>query len=148
MAEDVAPSLGHKDEFWLNDGTSLYKLVGVKEFDVPTGGQREQVQTTDLDHDWRHTYESAFYEDVDFEVLLNARFLSDTDTLLTEARDAGDVRPFLAVITIDGAPVAQVEGTAKCTGYSYSRITPGGLKEATATFRVVEVSSIEAYAGS
>lgn len=150
MAEDVSPSLGHKDEFWLydSDASALYKLVGVKEFDIPTGGQREQVETTDLDHDWRRQYESAFYEDVDFEVLLNARFLSDTDALLTDARDEGDDRAFRAVIAIDGSPAAEVNGTAKCIGYSYSRVTPGGLKEATATFRVVSVDSIEAYAGS
>ncbi|WP_375290408.1 hypothetical protein [Qipengyuania sp.] len=145
MAEDVDPSLGHKDQFWLDDAGSLYKLIGVKEFDIPTGGQREQVEDTDLDHDWRRTYLSAFYEDTDFEVLLNARFLSDTDTLLTEARNAADVRPFKAVIAIDGTPTAQVEGTAKCTGYSYSRVTPGGLKEATATFRVATVNDIAAY---
>jgi len=151
MAEDVSPSLGYKDEFWLydSDASALYKLRGVKEFDFPVGGQREQVEVTDLDaDDWRREYISGFYEDVDFEVLLNARPLSDTDVLLTDARDEGDERDFKAVIAVNGTPVAEVNGTAKCTGYSYGRITVGGLKEATATFRLVSVGSIEAYAGS
>lgn len=140
------PDIGYKDEFWLHNGTALTKLVGVKEFDTPVGGQREQVEVTDLDApDYRRQYINGFYEDSDFEVLLNAEFLSATDTLLTEARDDGDVRAFKAVFAENGAPTAQVEGTAKCTGYSYGRIAVGDVKEATATFRVVSVDAIEAY---
>lgn len=146
MAEDVSPSIGYKDEFWLHNGTALYKLRGVKEFDMPVGGSREQIDVTDLDaDDWRRQYISGFYEDVDFEVVLNARPLSTTDVLLTDARDDGDTRAFKAVIAVDGDPVAQVNGTAKCTGYTYGRITVGDVKEATATLRIVSVDSIEAY---
>ncbi len=148
MAEDVSPSIGYHDEFWLYDDVTagLYKLVGVKEFDMPVGGTREQVEVTDLDAtDWRRQYISAFYEDVDFEVLLNARPLSDTDVLLTAARDANDERAFKAVIAVNGSPVAQVEGTAKCTGYTFGRIAVGDVKEATATFRLVTVNSITEY---
>lgn len=146
MPETVAPSLGYKDEFHLYNGTALYKLRGVKEFDMPVGGAREQIEVTDLDaDDWRRQYISGFYEDVDFEVVLNARPLSTTDELLTEARDDGDVRAFRAVLAIDGAPVAQVDGTARCTNYTYGRISVGDVKEATATFRVVSVDTIEAY---
>lgn len=139
--------IGYKDEFWLHNGTALTKLVGVKEFDTPVGGVREQIDVTDLDApNWRRQYISGFYEDSDFEVLLNADFLSATDTLLTEARDDGDTRAFKAVFAENGTPAAQVTGTAKCTGYSYGRIVVGGVKEATATFRVVSVDTIEAYA--
>jgi hypothetical protein len=146
ITENVTPSIGYKDEFHLHNGTALYKLKGVKEFDMPVGGTREQIEVTDLDaDDYRRQYISGFYEDADFEVALNARPLSTTDELLTAARDAGDVREFKAVLAVDGVPVAQITGTAKCNGYTYGRITVGGVKEATATFRVASVGSIAVY---
>jgi len=146
MPETASPSLGYKDEFHLYNGTILYKLRGVKEFDVPNGGSREQVEVTDLDAaDWRRQYVNGFYEDSDFEVVLNARPLSDTDVLLASARDVGDTRAFMAVLAADGVLVAQVTGTARCTGYTLGRVTVGSVKEATATFRVVTVDDIEAY---
>jgi len=144
--ETVAESIGYKDEFHLHNGSALYKLRGVKEFDVPFGGTREQIEVTDLDaDDYRRKYISGFYEDADFEVALNARLLSTTDVLLTAARDVGDDRAFKAVLAVDGVPIAQVTGTAKCTAYTYGRVAVGAVKEATATFRVVTVDTVEAY---
>lgn len=147
MAETQSPSVGYKDQFELHNGSALYRLRGVKEFDVPQGGAREQEEVTDLDAaDWRRSYVSTFFEDVDFEVLLNARPLSTTDTLLAAARDAGDVRAFKASLAENGTLVAQVTGTCRCTGYSYDRVAVGQVKEATARFRVVSVTAIAAYA--
>lgn len=151
MAEDVSPSIGYKDEFHLYDGATeaLYKLRGVLGFDMPVGGSREQIDVTDLDApDWRRQYISGFYEDSDFEVELNYRPLSDTDVLLTDARDTGDVRAFMAVFAVQGTPTAQVTGTARCTGYAPERVQVGDVKTATATFRVVSVDGIEPYAAS
>jgi hypothetical protein len=146
MAEDVSPSIGYKDEFWLEDASALKKLIGVTGFDVPVGGTREQIEVTDLDaDDWRRQYISGFYEDSDFTVTLNARPLSDTDVLLTEARDADDVRDFKAVLAVQGVLTAQVTGTARCIGYNYDRVEVGGVKTATATFRVVSITSLAAY---
>lgn len=146
MSETQEASLGYFGEFWLHDGTALYELVQVKEFDVPSSGTREQVESTHLkSQDWRREYLSGFYEDSDFEVLLNFRPLSTTDTLLEAALKAADVRAFKAVLPENGEPVAQIEGTAKCTGYSRGRVTPDGVMEATATFRIVTVDDIEAY---
>lgn len=146
MAETQSPSVGYKDEFHLHNGTALYKLRGVKEFDWPEGGVREQEEVTDLDAtDWRRQYISTFYEDADFEVLLNYRPLSDTDVLLRDARDDGDTRAFKAVVAIDGTPAAQVEGTCRCLGYTPGRIAVGTVKDATATFRVVSIDAMEAY---
>src|SRR3546814_14327268 len=68
--------------------------------------------------DWGREYLSSFYEDIDFEVLLNFRPLSDTDVMLEGALKAADVRAFKAVLPENGEPVAQIEGTCKCTGYS------------------------------
>src|SRR3546814_4263730 len=122
MAETAEASLGYFGEFHLSsDATAgnLYELVQVKEFDVPTGGTREQVEATHLKSpDWRREYLSSFYEDSDFEVLLNFRPLSDTDVMLEGALKAADVRAFKAVLPENGEPVAQIEGTCKCTGYS------------------------------
>lgn len=149
MPETVSPSLGYKDEFHLFNGTALYKLRGVKEFDVPNGGTREQVEVTDLDApNWRRQYINGFYEDSDFEVLLNYRPLSDTDVLLVDARETGDTREFKAVLAEDGVLVAQITGTARCTGYAPGRVAVGDVKEATATFRVVTVDDVEEYDGA
>lgn len=150
MAETNDASLGYMGEMHLSsDETAgnLYELVQVKEFDVPTGGTREQVEKTHLKTPgWRRDYLSGFYEDSDFEVLLNFRPLSDTDVMLDAALNAGDVRAFKAVLPENGEPVAQIEGTCKCTGYNRGRVTADGVMEGTATFRIVTVEAIEAYA--
>jgi hypothetical protein len=144
--ETAGPTIGYKDQFHLHDGQALYRLRGLKEFDMPVGGAREQIEVTDLDaDDYRRQYISGFYEDADFELALNARPLTTTDVLLTDARDVGDNRPFKAVLAHDGELLAQITGVARCTGYTYGRIAVGEVKEATATFRVVSVGSIEAY---
>lgn len=146
MAETQAATLGYMGEFHLYDGTALTELLQVKAFDIPSGGTREQVETTHLKSPgWRREYVSGFYEDSDFTVTLNSRILSDTDVLLEEAVAAADVRAFTAVIPENGVPVAQIEGTAKCIGYSRGTVSPDGVIESTATFRVVTVASAEAY---
>lgn len=147
MAETQDATLGYGGEFHLHNGSLLYELVEVKEFDIPSPGAREQVETTHLKSpDWRRTYASSFYEDSDFEVVLNTRILSDTDALLADALGDGDVRAFKAVIPENGDPVAQIEGTARCTGYVRGRVVADGVIEATATFRVVTIDAAEAYA--
>lgn len=147
MAETALATLGYMGEFHLHNGSQLYELVEVKEFDVPGGGAREQVEKTHLKSPGhRREYLSSFYEDVDIEVLLNTRPMSDTDTLLEAARVAGDVRAFKAVLPENGEPTTQIEGTARCIGYSRGRVTADGVLEATATFRLVTVDAIEAYA--
>ncbi len=145
MAETQDASLGYMGEFHLNNGTALIELVQVKEFDVPGGGVREQVEATHLKTPgWRRKYLSGFYEDSDFEVLLNFRPLSDTDVLLDSVRDSGATRAFKAVLPENGVPVAQIEGTCRCIGYNRGRVTADGVMEATATFRIVTVDAIEA----
>ncbi|WP_288413849.1 phage tail tube protein [uncultured Novosphingobium sp.] len=147
MAETQEASLGYGGELWLKSGAALKELKQVKEFDVPSGGAREQVETTHLKSpNWRREYVSGFFEDSDFEVVLNSRPLSDTDTLLAAALADGEVRDFKAVLPEDGTPVAQVTGTARCIAYSRGRVTAEGVMEATATFRVVTIADIVAYA--
>ena len=147
MAETAAATLGYGGEFHLHNGSLLYELVEVKEFDIPSPGAREQVEKTHLKSpDWRREYLSSFYEDSDFEVVLNTRILSDTDTLIADHLADGDVRAFKAVIPENGEPTSMIEGTCRCTGYSRGRVVADGVIEATATFRVVTVDAVEAYA--
>jgi hypothetical protein len=147
MAETQDATLGYMGEYHLHNGTTLYELRQVKEFDVPGAGPREQVEATHLKSpDWRREYVSGFYEDTDFEVMLNCRELSDTDALLEAALAAGDTRAFKAVLPANGAPAAQITGTCRCTGYDRGRVISDGVREATATFRVVTVAAIAPYA--
>lgn len=147
MAETQDATIGYGGEFWLHNGTSLVELVQVKEFDVPSPSAREQIETTHLKSpNYVREYVSGFYEDSDFEVVLNSRPLSDTDVLLADALADGDTRAFKAVLPEGGVPTSQIEGTAKCLGYNRGRVTAEGVMEATATFRIVTVDAIEAYA--
>jgi hypothetical protein len=146
MAETQKATVGYKGQFHLHNGTTLYKLNEVKNFGVPSGGTREQVESTHLETEgWRRSYLSTFYEDSDFTVLTNARPMSTTDTLQEAALKAGDVRAFKAVLPENGVPVAQIEGTCKCIGYDRGEVSIDGVMEATATFRVVTIDDIEAY---
>lgn len=146
MSEDQKAGTAYKSQFYLHNGSALYKLRHVKEFDVPGATSREQEEVTHLEsEDWRREYASTFYEDSDIEVLMNSRPLSDTDTLLAAALAADDIRAFKAVIAISGVLVAQITGTCRCTGYNRGRAT-NGVMDATATFRIVTVDPIAPYA--
>ena len=147
MAETQDATVGYFGEMELHNGTALTDLVQVKSIQIPGAGTREQVETTHLKSPgWRREYAAGFYEDSDFEVVLNTRVLSDTDVLLADALSDGDVRAFRVVIPEDGVPTAQIEGTAKCIGYDRGTMVADEVIEGTATFRVVTVDAVEAYA--
>lgn len=146
MAETQDASVGYMGSAFLHNGTTLYELVQVKGFDIPTVGEREQVETTHLKSpNWRREYVSTFYEDSDFNVMLNFRPLSDTDVLLADALADGDTRAMKIVIPENGVPVAQIELTARCINYTRGEVAPNDVMESTATFRVVTIDAIEAY---
>lgn len=146
MAETAKASVGYMGAVSLYNGTTLYELREVKGFDIPNLGEREQVETTHLKSpDWRREYVSTFYEDSDFNVMLNFRPLSDTDILLSDALGDGDIRTMKIVLPENGVPVAQIELTARCINYSRGEVAPNDVMEATATFRVVTIDAIEAY---
>jgi hypothetical protein len=115
-------------------------------FNVPSKGEREQVETTHLKSpDWRRTYKSTFYEDSDFEVMLNFRPRSTTDVLLDDAQTQDDVREMLIVLPEDGAPAHQIALTARCLNYARGDVSGDEVMEATATFRIVTMGAIAAY---
>jgi hypothetical protein len=146
MAETAVASVGYMGEVWLHNGTALYELRQVKGFGIPSLGSREQVETTHLKSAaWRREYVSTFYEDSDFEVMLNFRPLSDTDTLLADAHSDGDTRTMKVVIPQNGVPFAQIELTARCMDYARGTLGENDVMEATATFRVVTIGAVAAY---
>jgi hypothetical protein len=147
MAETQLASVGYMGAVSLFNGTSLYELREVKGFDIPNLGEREQVEITHLKSpDWRRAYTSTFFEDSDFNVMLNFRPLSDTDVLLADALGDGDTRAMKIVLPQNGVPVAQIELTARCINYTRGEVSPNDVMEATATFRVVTIGAIAAYA--
>lgn len=147
MAETQEATVGYMGEVWLHNGTALYELNQVKSFQVPGVGERDQTETTHLKSpNWRREYTSTFYADSDFEVTLNSRPLSTTDTLLEAATVANDIRAMKLVLPENGEPVAQIELTAKCINYNRGEVSIDGVMEATATFRVVTIEDIAAYA--
>lgn len=146
MAETQEATDGYFGEMHLHNGSALYELVQVKSFKIAEGGTREQVETTHLKSPGRRReYINGFYEDSDFDVALNTRLLSDTDVLLRDARDEGDTRAFKQVIPENGEPVAEITGTCKCIGYDPGTATVDGVIEGTATFRIVEITAVQAY---
>lgn len=146
MAETQVASVGYMGAVSLHNGTALYELREVKSFDVPSVGEREQVETTHLKTpNWRRTHVSTFYEDVDFNVMLNFRPLSDTDVLLADAHADGDTRAMKIVLPQNGVPTSQIELTARCINYSRGEVGIDEVMEATATFRIVTIDAIEAY---
>jgi hypothetical protein len=146
MPETQVASVGYMGEAWLHNGTALYELREVKGFDIPSKGEREQVETTHLKTPgWRHSYVSTFYEDSDFNVMLNYRPLSTTDILLADAHSDGDDRAFKIVIPENGVPKSQRLLTVRCLNYAPSELGIDDVMEATATFRVVAIGEVEAY---
>lgn len=146
MAETQDATLGYYGSFSLHNGSTLYELVEVKRFQLPSPGAREQVESTHLKSaGWRREYLSAFYEESDFELVLNTRLLSSTDVLIADALSDGDTRAFKAVVPENGTPVAQIEGTCKCIGYDRGEVAPDEVLESTVTFRVVTIDAVEAY---
>lgn len=145
MAETQEATDGYMGEFHLHDGTSLYELFEVTEFKIPEPGAREQVEKTHLKSPGRRReYLSTFYEDSDFDVVVNSRIGSTTDLLLSAALAAGDVRPFKGVIPEDGEPAMDIAGTCRCVAYDRGRVVNGAVIQGTATFRVVEIEDPEA----
>lgn len=146
MAETQEASVGYMGEAWLGNPSTLYELNQVKNFQIPGPGQRDQAETTHLKSPgWRRSYVSTFHADSDFDVVLNSRPLSTTDTLLAGAAGDDVVRPMKLVLPENGVPVAQIELTVKCLGYERGEVSIDGVMEATATFRVVTISAIAAY---
>lgn len=129
MAETTKASTGAKSRFSLHDGTSLYQLVQVKSFGLPSP-EREQIESTHLESDAKE-YVPGDVDYGEFEVVLNLRPGSDTDTKLEAAALAGDERAFTAELAVRGVLTRDYDGMANVVAYDRGEITRGGVMEAT-----------------
>ena len=149
MAETQKATIGYNGEFWLSTtalAAGLVEMVEVQEFEIAGDGNREQVEKTHLKSpNYRREFISSFFEDVDFEVVLNSRPLSTTDVTIEAARVADTIRAFKFVIPEDGVKTSQRTGTCRCIGYNRGRVVKDQVLTATATFRIVTADALAAY---
>ena len=145
MAETQDASVGYMGEVWLHDGTALYELRQVKSFSLPSQ-ERDKVDATHLKTPgWRKKYLMTWFADSEFDVVMNFRPLSTTNTMLNTALSAGTVRAAKLVIPENGVPVAQIECTVKVSSKDDGEISADGVMESTVTLLIETIDAVEAY---
>lgn len=143
MAETTKASTGAKSEFWFNDGSALYKAVQVKSFGLPSP-EVEQLDSTSLESDAKEFVPG----DTDFgtfEVKLNLRPGSDTDTKLESWVASQAERAFLANVAVRSVLTRSYAGNAIAVAYDRGEITRGGVMEATLRLRSTGAVTAAAY---
>jgi hypothetical protein len=143
MAETTKASTGAKSEFWFNDGTALYKAVQVKNFQLPSP-EVEQLESTPLEADAKEFVPG----DTDFgtfEVKLNLRPGSDTDTKLEAWVAAQTERAFKANIAVRSVLTRSYDGNALAEGYDRGEVSRSGVMEATLRLRSTGAVTSSAY---
>jgi hypothetical protein len=133
MAETTKASTGAKSEFWFNDGAALYKAVQVKSFGVASPTV-EQLESTSLESDAKE-FIPGDTDFGDFEVKMNFRPGSDTDTKLEAWLAAQTERAFLENVAVRGVLTRSYAGTGILTAIDRGDITRGGVMEVTAKIR-------------
>lgn len=143
MAETTKASTGAKSEFWLHDGTALYKLVQVKGFGLPSP-EVEQLESTNLDSDAKEFVpgDTDFGE---FEVKLNLRPGSDTDTKIEASVAAQVERAFKANIAVRSVLTRSYDGNVIPVAYDRGEINRSGIMEATLKLRSTGAVTSSAY---
>lgn len=127
--ETTKASTGSKSQFWLHDGTALYQLVQVRSFKLPSPS-RDRVESTSLEDD-NKVYVPGDLDYGEFEVMINLRPGSTTDTLLEAAVAAADDRAFKAVLAVRNTPTRNYTGSAVVLGYEKGEINRKGVMEGT-----------------
>jgi hypothetical protein len=143
MAETQKASTGAKSEFWFNDGSALYKAVQVKSFGMPSP-EVEQLESTYLESDAKE-FVPGDTDFGDFEVKMNFRPGSDTDTKLEAWLAAQVERAFLENVAIRGTLVRSYAGTGILTAIDRGEIARGGVMEVTARIRSTGTVTSGAY---
>lgn len=145
MAETQLAGTGWNGEFWINDGTALYELRQVVSFTLP----QDEVDEVEITHlksaGRRREYAEGMIDGGEFEVTLNYRPLSDTDTKIRSWQAAGGPRAFKAVVPERGVPTAQFTGTCILKGYDAGEVSPDDKMEATLTLRLSGAVTVAAY---
>jgi hypothetical protein len=143
MAETTKASTGAKSEFWFNDGAALYKAVQVKSFQLPSP-EVEQLESTNLDSDAKE-YVPGDTDFGLFEVKINLRPGSDTDTKIEAWVAAQTERAFLANLAVRGVLTRSYAGNAIAVGYDHGDIQRSGVMEATVKLRATGAVTSAAY---
>lgn len=143
MADTTLASTGAKSEFWLNDGTSLYRLRQVKNFGLPSP-EREQLESTSLESDAKE-FVPGDIDYGEFEVVVNLRPGSDTDTKIEAAVTAGVERAFKANLAVRNTLTRSYDGNAIAVAYERGDINRGGVMEATLRLRSTGAVTASAY---
>ncbi len=145
MAETQTASIGYKDEVWVHNGTSLYKLVGVTGF-APAPRTRELIDASTLE-DINPVMIPGRYTEGSVSVSMIYRPQSDTSELLHELRDSAEVVAMKLVFTeLDGDPVEDWTFQGRVTGYGPDNVGGGELKTATATLSITSDITVAAHA--
>lgn len=146
MAEDVKASTGAKSQFFLNDGSQLYQLKEVKSISAPNFSV-EEIETTHLESDAKE-FAPGDVDFGEFEVVMNYRPGSDTDTKIEEAVAAQAERAFKINVAVRGVLTRTLAGNAIVVGYDRGEITRGGVMEATLRLRATGYVTSAAYSAS
>lgn len=138
-------TLGWGGQFWLNNGTSLVKLVGVIECGVPSITVDEH-EITDLEAPGKFKqYMGGLKDGGEFTVVMNYVPQSATDLLcqaqLTQTRGFKIVEP-----AFDGTAEQDITGTVVVKGYEPSPMKPNEPRTATLTLRVASAPTYGASA--
>lgn len=151
MADDQLAGIGWGGEFWLTNNAAtpvLTELVQVKSFTLPQD-EVEQVETSHLKSPGRRReYAPGMIEGGEFEVVLNFRAGSDTDTLCQDALNDGLNRDFKAVIPERGIPVWDVEGECVVVGYDRGEVNIDDAMESTLTCKITGLPTEAAHTGT
>lgn len=135
MADTQLAGGGWGGEFHLNDGTSLFELKQVVSFTLPQD-ERDQIEITHLKStNQRREFAPGLIDGGEFEVVVNLRAGSDTDTKVAAAFAAGTARAFKAVIPERGVATWDVTGNAIVTGYDRGEVNAEDKMEATITLK-------------
>lgn len=133
MAEDTKASTGAKSQFWLHDGSALYQLRQVKNFKIPSP-ELEELECTHLDSDAKE-YAPGDTDFGEFDVVLNFRPGSDTDTKLEAALAAQTERAFAAHVAVRKVLTRSYTGNCLVKKIDRGEVNRQGIMEATVTCR-------------
>lgn len=143
MAEDTKASTGAKSEFHLFDGSALYRLRQVKNFQIPSP-DRDEHESTSLESDDKE-FAPGDADFGEFNVVLNLRPGSDTDVKCEAAAAAQDERAFKAIVAVRRVLTRQYTGNCWVKKYDRGEVNRAGVMEATLTLRATGTVTSAAY---
>lgn len=143
MSEDTKASTGAKSQFWLHDGSALYQMRQVKNFQIPSP-EYEELESTHLDSDAKE-YVPGDTDFGEFNVVMNFRPGSDTDTKLEAALAAQEERAFAAHVAVRKVLTRSYTGNCLVKKIDRGEVNRSGVMEVTVTCRSTGAVTSAAY---